>query len=65
MKLFKSLCTLGYLSEASTETYTGRSYKANGHLRFQISDAKQSQTLQKLENEFQFDWLAPHEGTEC
>lgn len=62
MKLFNSLCTLGYLSEAKTETYTGRSYKSNGHLRFKISDGKQSKALQNLENEFQFDWLAPHEG---
>ena len=52
-------------SEGENETYTGRSYKSNGHLRFKISDGKQSKALQNLENEFQFDWLAPHEGTEC
>ena len=60
MKLFKTICALSCID---ANLYTGKSYKQNGHIRFQISSAKEAQALQKIENEFQIEWLAPHEGT--
>jgi len=62
MKLLQSLCTLGCLSEANGSVYSGKSYAGNGHLRFQITNERQAKALRKVENEFQVDWLAPHEG---
>ena len=41
---------------------SGRSYKESGHLQFTINSVKQSRALEKIENEFSIDWLAPHEG---
>ena len=45
-----------------TPLYSGKSYAGNGHLRFQITNERQAKALRKVENEFQVDWLAPHEG---
>ena len=60
MKLFKTICALSCID---ANLYTGKSYEQNGHIRFQISSAKEAKALQKIENEFQIEWLAPHEGT--
>ena len=63
MKLLQSLYALGCLSEATNTLYSGKSYAGNGHLRFQITNEQQAKALLKIENEFQVDWLAPHEGS--